>query len=208
MIKVLIIDDHPIVRQGISQILSELDMVVETTGAGTVEEGLKRFLKEKFDVVLLDISLPGRSGLDAIKDFKTIGSSVPILMLSMFPEEQYAIRALRSGASGYLTKDSAPDELVAAVKKVLNGGKYITLSLAEKIFDGLSGSGEPTRKLSDREHEVLLGIARGKSIRKIAADLHLHEKTVSTYRARILEKLRLSTNADIIRYAIREGLVN
>ncbi|MGC9471995.1 MAG: response regulator [Bacteroidales bacterium] len=208
MIRVLIIDDHPIVRQGISQILSELDVVVETTGAGTVEEGLKRFLKEKYDVVLLDISMPGRSGLDAIKDFKKIGPSVPVLMLSMFPEEQYAIRAMRSGASGYLTKNSAPDELVAAVKKVLDGGKYITLSLAEKIFDGLDGSDEPTRKLSDREREVLLGITRGKTIREIAAYLHLNEKTVSTYRSRLLEKLSLSSNADIVRYALREGLVS
>lgn len=204
----LIIDDHPIVRKGIRQILEELPGEVFITEAGSAAEGMKKFREADYDIILLDINLPGRSGLDVISDLKQIRKEVYILIISMYPEEQYAIRAMRSGASGYLTKESAPDELLLAVKKILNGGRYITQSLAEQIFETIEQSGPPHQSLSNREFEVMIQIAKGKSIREIAALLALSEKTISTYKLRVLEKMNLQSNADIIKYALHNKLID
>lgn len=204
---VLIIDDHPIIRRGIRQILEDKSGDIQVHEAGTVSDGLKKFREYDIDLVLLDISLPGRSGLDMIEDMKQLKSDAKILMISMYPEEQYAIRALKSGASGYLTKESAPDELLLAVERIINGGRYITQSLAEQIFDTLDKEGPVHRKLSNREFEVMIQIAKGKDIKKIANALSLSEKTISTYRSRILEKMNLLSNTDLVRYALRNKLI-
>ena len=204
----LIIDDHPIVRRGIHQILMEYNGNVRIHEAGTAEEGLKKAREIRTDLVLLDINLPGRSGLDVIEDIRRARPETKILILSMYPEEQYAIRALRSGASGYLAKDSAPDELLKAVSRILQGGRYITQSMAEHIYEILDGEKTPHHHLSNRELEVMRHLARGKSIKDIAAELHLSEKTISTYRGRILEKMRMHSNADIVRYAIQNRLID
>jgi len=204
---VLIIDDHPIIRRGIRQILEDKSGDIQVHEAGTVSDGLKKFREYDIDLVLLDISLPGRSGLDMIEDMKQLKSDAKILMISMYPEEQYAIRALKSGASGYLTKESAPDELLLAVDRIIKGGRYITQSLAEQIFDTLDKEGPLHRKLSNREFEVMIQIAKGKDIKKIANTLSLSEKTVSTYRSRILEKMNLLSNTDLVRYALRNKLI-
>jgi len=204
---VLIIDDHPIIRRGIRQILEDKSGDIQVHEAGTVSDGLKKFREYDIDLVLLDISLPGRSGLDMIEDMKQLKSDAKILMISMYPEEQYAIRALKSGASGYLTKESAPDELLLAVDRIIKGGRYITQSLAEQIFDTLDKEGPLHRKLSNREFEVMIQIAKGKDIKKIANALSLSEKTISTYRSRILEKMNLLSNTDLVRYALRNKLI-
>jgi two-component system invasion response regulator UvrY len=204
----LIIDDHPIVRKGINQILQEIGGNVIIHEANTAAEGLKKIHETTIDLVLLDINLPGRSGLDILEDIKQLKPEAKILVISMYPEKQYAIRALKSGASGYLTKDSAPDELLTAVKKITNGGRYITQSIAEHIFDLLNMEGPPHNYLSTREFEVMMHIAKGKSIKDIASELCLSEKTVSTYRGRILDKMNMRSNADIIRYAIQNNLID
>jgi len=210
MIKVLITDDHPVVLHGIKQIFDEcLDIkVVDEAKDGT--ELISKLFKVDFDVLLLDISMPGRSGLDLIKDVKEIRPNVAILILSISPEEQYAVRALKLGASGYITKAGLPDELTYAVRKVAGGGKYLSASLAESITkNNLNEAYLPLyQSLSERELEVLCLIAEGKTVGDIALGLCLSVKTISTYRERILEKLCLKTTADIIRYAIKEGLVN
>lgn len=207
MLSFLIIDDHPIVRKGIRQILEDMDGDVHIHEAGTAPEGLKKFRENDIDLVLLDINLPGKSGLDMLEDLKQLKANVKILMISMYPEEQYAIRALKSGASGYLTKESASDELLLAVDKIIKGGRYITQSLAEQIFDTLDIEGPVHGQLSNREFEVMIQIAKGKDIKKIAIALSLSEKTVSTYRSRILEKMNLLSNTDLVRYALRNKLI-
>ena len=210
MISILITDDHPIVRKGIRQLLE--DDPDERFGnieeAGNGKELLEKLNSSDFDVVLLDISLPGRSGLDLLGDIKKLKPEVAVVILSIYSEEQYAFRSLRLGASGYLTKASAPEELVAAVIKAARGERYITSSLAEKItFHLLENSDAPLHeKLSVREIEVVSMLASGKTMSGIAKDLSLSPKTISTYRERILAKLNLKTTSDIIRYAIREGL--
>jgi len=210
MIKVLITDDHPVVRHGIRQILESCKEISLIDEAGDGGELLKKILSTDYSVVLLDISLPGRSGLELLKDIKKIKPSLAVLMLSIHPEEQYALRALKTGASGYLTKSSAPEELITAVRKAANGGKYITQSLAESIaWDFDSEQEKPLHhKLSDRELEVMCLMAKGKSIREIADDMAVSPKTVSTYRERILSKMNLHSNSEIIRYAIKNGLVD
>jgi two-component system invasion response regulator UvrY len=207
MPKFLIIDDHPIVRKGIHQMLDELpgqNLVEEASSAG---DGLKAFNEVIHDLVLLDINLPGRGGLDLIKDLKKICPGVKILIVSMYPEEQYAIRALKSGAMGYLTKSSAPDELLMAVTRILKGDRYITQSIAEKIFDEFEQKCMPHETLSNREFEVMKMIAGGRSLKEISNLLSLSEKTVSTYRTRILDKMDMHTNADLIRYALQNKLI-
>jgi len=210
MIKVLITDDHPVVRQGIRQILAEYSDIEQVDEAEDGRELLEKAGETRFDVILLDISMPGKSGLELLKDLKVLRPETAVLILSVHPEEQYAIRALKSGASGYLPKSTLPDELIKAVRRAAAGKKYITSSLAETIATDF---GQPDDKpvyqsLSDREFEVLCQLASGKSIKEIGEDLHLSSKTVSTYRERILEKLSLKTTADIIRFAIQEGLVD
>jgi len=203
----LIIDDHPIVRKGIRQILEEIPGTVHVVEAGSAAEGIKKCREDNFDLVLLDINLPGRSGLDVLSDLRHIKTGIRILIVSMYPEEQYAVRAMRSGAAGYLTKDSAPDEMLQAVNKILKGGRYITQSLAEQIFELLDQAGPPHQSLSVREFEVMIQIAKGKPIREIANIMSLSEKTVSTYKLRIQEKMNMHSNADIIKYALKNNLI-
>ena len=208
MIKVFIADDHAIVREGLKQIIgetSDMDVVGE---AANSQEVIEKALQENCDVILLDIAMPGRGGLDTLEELKRQRSELPILMLSMYPEEQYAVRALRAGASGYLTKGSAPEELIAAIRKVSQGGKYVSASLAETLASHLEkGAQKPVHEmLSDREYQVMLMIASGKTVTEIADELSLSVKTISTNRTRMLRKMGMKTNAEITYYAIKQGL--
>ena len=208
MIKVLITDDHPVVRRGIRQILEDEERIGLIHEAGNGKELFDKLKEQEYDVILLDISLPGRSGLDLISQIKKMRPSAAILMLSIHSEEMYAINALKCGASGYLTKSSAPEELVSAIFKVSKGERYISSSLADKMADSLlSETEKPLHQLlSAREMEVLNLFAAGKTVVQISLDLSLSPKTISTYRERLLEKLKLHTTADLIRYAIMEGI--
>jgi len=210
MIKILIADDHPIVRAGLKQILAEASDIEVTAEAGDGHDLLRLIRKGGIDVVLLDITMPGLTGLDALKQIKVENPDLPILVLSMHPEDQYGIRVLKAGAGGYLMKSAAPDQLVGAIRKVYRGGKYVSPSLAEKMAFGLQtgASGLPHEVLSDREYQVLCMIASGKTVKEIAAELALSEKTVSTYRARILEKMNMKSNSELTHYAIRLDLVD
>ena len=209
MIKILIADDHPIVRQGLKEIIEVTPDMMVGDEASNGQEALEKVRKNDFDVVLLDISMPGRSGLDILKELKSEKPELSVLILSMHPEEQYAVRVLKAGASGYLTKESAPDELIAAIRKTSKGRKYIPSSLAEKLALYLEIDDErPLHEtLSDREYEVMRMIASGKTISEIAKKLFLSVKTISTYRSRILEKMRMKSNAELIHYALKNRLV-
>jgi two-component system invasion response regulator UvrY len=209
MIRILIADDHAIVREGLKQVASKTADIVLTDEASTGQEALEKALKNDYEVVVLDISFPDRNGLEVLKDIKAQKPDLPVLVLSIHPEEEVAVRALKLGASGYLTKETAPEELAAAIRKVSSGGEYVTSSLAEKIASILrTGSDSPLHEtLSDRELGVMLGIARGKSVKEIAADMFLSPNTVRTYRNRVLQKMRMKTNADIMRYAIEHKLI-
>jgi DNA-binding NarL/FixJ family response regulator len=206
--KILIADDHAVLRRGVREILEDapLGLCVEETGSAG--ETLKAVRDNAYDIVLLDISFPDGSGLDVLRQIRADSPQTRVLLLSMYPEAQYAQRALRLGASGYLTKDSAPDELVIAIQKVIAGGKYITQALAERLADEIGKQVEkaPHETLSDREFQVLTRLGAGKSISEIAAELSLSPKTASTYRSRLLEKLKLKTNADIVHYVIENRL--
>lgn len=208
MIKVLITDDHPVVRRGIRQILEDDDRISLIHEAGNGKELIERLKEQIYDVILLDISLPGRSGLDLISEIKRTQQSTAILILSIHSEALYAIKALKSGAAGYLTKTSAPEELISAIIKVSRGERYISSSLAEAMAENaISGSERPLHELlSARELEVLRMLAEGKKVVQISSELSLSPKTIGTYRERILEKLKLHTTADLIRYAIMEGI--
>jgi DNA-binding NarL/FixJ family response regulator len=208
MIKVLITDDHPVVRRGIRQILEDDERIILVDEAGNGKEMFDKLKEQKYDVIMLDISLPGRSGLDMIGQIKRTLPSVEILILSIHSEAMYAIRALKSGAKGYLTKTSAPDELISALNKVTRGERYISSSLAAALTESLLFDYERPlyHSLSSRELEVLRLFEEGKKIVQIAAELSLSPKTISTYRTRLLEKLQLHTTADLIRYAIQEGI--
>jgi DNA-binding NarL/FixJ family response regulator len=209
MIKVFIADDHAIVREGLKQILSDTSDMVAAGEAANSQEVLDKVHKGDWDVVLLDIAMPGRGGLDTLEQLKRARPGLPVLMLSMYPEEQYAVRALRAGASGYLTKESAPEELIAAIRKVSQGGRYVSASLAEKLASRLDRDAErPVHEmLSDREYQVMLMIASGKTVKEIADELSLSVKTISTHRARMLTKMGMRTNAEITYYAIKQGLI-
>ncbi len=210
MLKILIADDHAIVRKGLMKILKESDAGISVDEAGYGQEALARVLQTRYELVLMDISMPGRGGLDVLKEMKSHRPQLPVLMLSMHPEEEYAIRALRAGASGYVTKDSAADELVGAIRKVLSGGRYVSSSLAEKLaFEMEADAGKlPHETLSDREYQVLRMIASGKTVTEIGQELSLSVKTISTYRSRILEKMRAKNNAELTRYAFANRLVS
>ncbi len=209
MIKILIADDHRIVREGLKQILAETPDMVVAGEANNAQEVLKEVWDNDYDVLLLDISMPGRSGLDILKQLKTERPKLSVLVLSMYSEEQYALRALKAGASGYMTKESATDELIEAIRKVSTGRKYISPSVAERLAFSLESGDErpPQETLSDREFQVMCMIASGKTIKNIAEELSLSIKTVSTYRARILEKMRMKNNAELTHYAIQNKLV-
>lgn len=210
MIKVLIADDHAIVRGGLKQILADTSDITVAGEAGHGQEVLEKLNKMSYDVVVLDISMPGRSGLDILAQLKREFPRTRVLILSMHPEEQYAMRALKAGASGYLTKESVPDELIAAIRKVSAGRKYISSSLAERLAIAWEDGREKSvhERLSDREYEILCMIARGKSVKEIAVELRLSIKTVSTYRSRILSKTEMKNNAEIIYYAIKNNIID
>ncbi len=210
MIKVVVVDDHAVVREGLKRIISENPEMSVTGEAGDGYEALKVVKNGPCDVVVLDISMPNKNGLDVLKQLRTDSPRLPVLVLSMHSEDQYAIRVLRAGAAGYLTKESAPAKLVQAIRKVVRGGKYVSPTLAEKLVFDLDSDGQkaPHEILSDREYQVLCMIASGKTVSEIAEELALSVKTISTYRVRILEKLRMKNNAEITRYAIKEGLVD
>jgi DNA-binding NarL/FixJ family response regulator len=210
MIRALIADDHAVVRQGLKQILGDTPEMLVAGEATNGQEVLDKVRAEPWDVVVLDISMPDRSGLDILKQLRSERPKLPVLVLSMHSEDQYAVRVLKAGASGYLTKDSAPDELVKAIRKVVSGGRYVSSFLAEKLaFEiGTDSSRLPHETLSDREFQVLRLIAAGKSVTEIAAELYLSVKTVSTYRARMLEKMNLGTTAELIHYAMQNHLID
>ena len=210
MIRILVADDHAIVREGLKQILADVSDMTVCDEAASGAETLAKIRKREYDVVLLDISMPGRSGLEILKDIKTEHPKQPVLILSMHAEEQYAVRALRAGASGYLTKASAPDELIGAIRKVSYGRKYVSASLAEKLAFALDidTKNPPHETLSDREYQVMLMIASGKSVKEIAAELCLSVKTISTYRTRVMEKMNMKKNAELTLYAVRNRLMD
>ncbi len=210
MLRVLVADDHPIVRRGLRQIIAETSDMVVADEASNGWEVLSKVKAAQYDVVLLDISMPGMHGLDIIRRLKDEKPTLPVLILSIHPEEQYAVRAFRAGASGYLTKESAPDELVAAIRKVSRGGKYVSSSLAERLASDLEISDEqlPHKTLSDREYQVMCMIASGKTVTEIAQELSLSPKTISTYRSRILEKMKMKNNAELTYYAMKNRLVD
>lgn len=210
MIKILIADDHAIVREGLKQIIRETSDIVVADEASNGQEVLEKVWKNDYDVVLLDISMPGRSGLDILKQLKSQKPELPVLILTVHPEEQYAVRVLRAGASGYLTKESAPDELIKAIRKVSMGRKYVSSTLAEKLATEVDIISEKPlhQALSDREYEVMCMIASGKTVKEIAEELCLSIKTISTYRSRILEKMKMKSNAELIHYAIQNRLVD
>lgn len=209
MIRILIADDHTVVRKGLRQILVEEFTDAHIDDVADAEELIKKVIKEKWDMVISDLTMPGKSGLDVLQYVKQNLPTLPVLILSIHPEEQYAIRVLKAGAAGYLSKDTAPDELVNAVKRVLQGKKYITMSIAEKIADNFDPGTEkkPHELLSDREFNVFKLIAAGKAVSEIADNLSLSVTTVSTYRARIMAKMNMKTNANLTLYAIENNLL-
>ncbi|HAS17434.1 MAG TPA: DNA-binding response regulator [Nitrospiraceae bacterium] len=209
MIKIIIADDHPISREGIKKIIAKSHDIIVADEAGTGEELLEKVKKNRYDVIILDVSMPGSDGLEVLRDLQNPKYRCPVLVFSMYPEEQYAVRALKAGASGYLTKGSDPEELMKAIKKVSDGGKYISMSLAEKLANDISINNEQPlhEKLSDREFQVMTMLASGKSIKAIASQLFLSVPTISTYRSRVLQKMSMKNNAELIHYAIKNNLI-
>jgi len=208
MIRVLIADDHPVVRKGLSLILSDADGIEVAAEAASAQEVLQALgPRHTIDVVVLDVSMPGRSGLELLEDLRRDFPKLPVLILSQFPEEQIGVRAIRAGAAGYLNKESAPEQLVDAVRRVHLGRKFVTPIVAELLATSVeSGAQNPHETLSSREYDVFLMLARGKSPTAIASELNLSIKTISTYRKRVLEKMQLASNADLTRYALKTGL--
>jgi len=210
MTRVLIADDHPIVRRGLIEILVRELEGAECGEAENAQEVLAQVQDQDWDLVILDVTMPGRSGIDVLADLKRVKPKLPVLVLSMHPEHQYGKRVLRGGARGYLNKDSAPEELIKAIHKVLAGGRYVSAALAERLALELNDdTGRLVHEtLSAREFEVLRMIASGKTVTQIAEDLHLSATTVSTYRARILEKMNMTTSAELMHYALRNHLLD
>ncbi|GAB4060355.1 response regulator transcription factor [Uliginosibacterium sediminicola] len=208
-IRVLIADDHAIIRHGLKQILSDTDdmeVVVEADGG---VKALQLLRTTPCDVVLMDVSMPDRNGIDTLKLVKKEFPKLPVLILSMHPEEQYAVRALRAGAAGYLSKQGAPEQLVTAIRQVASGKKYVSAAVAEELANAIGEDVErpPHEKLSDREYQTLCMISSGKTLTQIAEQLNLSVKTVSVYRARLLEKMKLRNNAELTHYGLKHGLV-
>jgi DNA-binding NarL/FixJ family response regulator len=208
MYKILIADDHPIVRRGLRQILEETRFVMSVDEASNGREAIELVKNGQIDIVLLDISMPGMNGLEVMEELRRLKPSLPVLILSIYPEEEYAVRALKAGAAGYLTKKSAPDELVVAIKKLYKGERYISPSLADYLASNLTDDKDkPLHKnLSNREFQVMRMIASGKTLKEIAQEINLSPKTISTFRARILQKMHLKSNAELIQYAIKNRL--
>lgn len=210
MIRILIADDHAVVRHGLKKILSEHSDMAVLGEAENGDEALDQIRQKKWDIVILDMTMPGKSGFDILKDIRVERPSLPVLILSMLPEEQFAKRSIKAGAAGYLTKGSAPEELVRAIRKIYGGGKYISPTLAEQLAGDLNIQTEkPAHEaLSDREFQVLLKLAEGKAITAIAGELSLSTKTITTYRSRILQKMGMRSNAELTRYVIEHHLVD
>jgi two-component system, NarL family, invasion response regulator UvrY len=209
MNRILIADDHAIVRRGLRQLLMEQYPTAIIGEAGDVETLVAAVIGNEWDVVICDMSMPGRSGLDALSQLKQIAPKLPVLIMSMYPEDQYALRVLKAGASGYLGKETIHDDIVKAIETVRMGKKYITAAIAEKLADALEGSTEkkPHELLSDREFDVFKLLATGKSVSDIAEQLSLSPTTVSTYRSRIIDKMCMRSNAELTRYAIEMHLI-
>jgi two-component system invasion response regulator UvrY len=209
MMRVLIVDDHAVVRRGLRGLLSDEFHGAAFGEAADSREALDQLRKKEWDVALLDMALPGKSGLDLLKELKAEWPKLPVLVLSGYPEDQFAVRVLKAGAAGYLTKESAPEELAKAIRKILAGGRYVSPALAENLALGVKNdlTRLPHETLSDREYEVMSYIASGKTVTEISEELSLSVKTISTYRARVLEKLGLKNSAKIVQYAVNNGLV-
>lgn len=209
MIRILIVDDHAMFREGLKQILAKHSDMRVVDEAGSSQEAMEKILRHKLDVVLLDISLPGRSGADLLTEIRKEKPELPLLVLSMHPEDQYAVRMMKAGASGYVTKESAAEELITAIRKVAVGGRYISSKLAEEMAVALDINTPklPHQLLSNREFEVMRLLASGKSLKEIADELFLSEKTITTYRARVLEKMKLRNNVELTLYAIENKLL-
>jgi DNA-binding NarL/FixJ family response regulator len=208
--KVLIADDHEIVRRGLRDILADEFSGLRVTEARDGREALEAARKQTWELALVDIKLPGRSGLEVLEELKKLQPKTPVVVVSAFPVEEYALRAFKLGAAAYVSKEGASDELLAAVRKALAGGRYVTPTLAEKLAAVLAGEAacSPHESLSNRELEVLRLIAAGRALKEVAAELHLSEKTVSTYRLRVSKKMNLSTNVELTRYALQHKLVD
>jgi two-component system, NarL family, invasion response regulator UvrY len=211
MTRILLADDHDVVRQGLKQILMESIPATSFGEASNGQEALRRARTEPWDVVVLDISLPDRSGLDVLKELRREFPALPVLVLSMHPEEQFAVRVLSAGAAGYVTKKTAAQELVAAVKKVLAGGRYVSASVAERLVVAVGvprrSAADPHEALSDREYQVFRMLTMGKTVKEIGEELSLTPQTVSTHRSHILDKMGMTTNAELTQYAIQAGLL-
>ena len=209
MINVLVADDHAVVRRGLRQILAETPDIAVGGEAATAHDVIRLVREQRFSVVVLDISLPGRSGIELIAEIRRERPGLPVLILTVHSEDQYAIRAIKAGAAGFLNKESAPDRLIEAVRKVAGGGRFVSAELAETLASVLAGEsdGTPHERLSNREFEILKLMASGKTVSEVAAELSLSVKTVSTHRARILKKMGMRTNAELTTYAVRRGLV-
>lgn len=209
MLRILIADDHAIVRKGLKQLILEEYLTAVIGEVGDVESLIKLVLKEEWDIIISDISMPGRSGLEALQQIKIIKPAIPVLIMSMHPEDQYALRVFKAGASGYLSKDAVHQELIPAIQTIKNGRKFITPGVAEKLVGALDADTpkEPHEYLSNREFDVMKMLAAGKSITEIASQLSLSATTVSTYRSRILDKTGLKNNADLTRYALEKKLI-
>lgn len=211
MIRVLVADAHPLLRAGLKQVLAETTDLAVTDEAASGQEVLAKIRRQAFDVVSLDLAMPDGNGLEVLKQIKAEQPDLPVLVLSMYPEDQFALRAIKAGAAGYLAKTSIPGELVAALRKIAAGGRYISASLAEQLALSLQHPDQarmPHEQLSDREYEIFCRIGRGETVSQIAAQLHLSVKTVSTHRAHILKKMRLASNAQLMRYALDQKLVD
>ncbi len=207
MINLLIVDDHPIVRRGLKEVLKE-ESDLSVVEASNAREALNTIKAQQFDLVIADLDMPGMDGLDLLKEIKRQDQNLAVLVLSVYPEDQVAVRVLRAGASGFVSKETAPDELVAAIRRILSGGKHISERVADLLVTYLDGSNFKGmhEKLSDREFQILKLFGEGKTIRQIAEELHLSSPTVSTYRARILNKMEMKTTAELVRYAIQAGI--
>jgi two-component system, NarL family, invasion response regulator UvrY len=207
--KILIADDHMVVREGLKQVLRNLNKITLIDEAGNGLEALAKMQKCKYDLIILDISMPGQTGLDILQTLKNRGEKANVLILSVHPEEQYALRALRLGASGYLSKGSAGAELLKAIDKISNGGKYISLNIAEKLAFDFNNQGDRSlhERLSDREFQIMCMLAKGISVLETADHLHISEKTVSTHRSHLLEKMGMKKNAELTLYAIKNNLI-
>ena len=207
--KVLLVDDHAVVRHGLRAVLEEEMGDIAVHEAGTAREGIECLRNNGYDALILDIGLPDRNGLDLLKSIHLEWPDLPVLILSMFDESQYGVRMIKAGAAGYVTKASAPEKFVTAVRKILSGGRYISSNLAERLAENLCGhlDEEPFEVLSDREYQIFLMIASGKTVSEIANELCLSVKTISTHRAHVLEKTNMKTNAELTHYAFFKGLV-